>query len=191
MKHILKIATLLIAFTLLPALSASAQEGTTWFGDTADGRWLAGIKYGQATNDDPGYQDADAYTLVLGYQFAREVGVNGSSNLEFEYTDSDEADRNTGFAGDNWDLRSYGLYLTYQTPGTVYFKGKLGLLYSEISSEANNVKLESKDDANIAYGAGVGVVLGANQNINLELDYTASNGDNEISLVNLGGYITF
>ena len=191
MKYIFKLAVLLTAFTLIPALSANAQEGTTWFGDTADGRWLAGIKYGQATNDALGFEDADAYTLVLGYQFARQVGVNGSSNLEFEYTDSDEADRNTGIAGDNWDLRSYGLYLTYQSPGTVYFKGKLGVLYSEISSETNNVKLASSDDANLAYGAGIGVTLGANQNVNLELDYTASSGDNDISLVNLGGYITF
>lgn len=187
----IKVAVLLTAFTLVPALNANAQEGTSWFGDTADGRWLAGIKYGQVSNDEQGFQDADAYTLVLGYQFAREVGVNGSSNLEFEFTDSDEADRNTGFAGDNWDLRAYGLYLTYQSPGTVYFKGKLGVLYSDIRSETNNIKLETEDDANFAYGAGVGVVLGANQNINLELDYTASSGDNDIGLVNLGGYITF
>jgi hypothetical protein len=191
MKYMFRTATLLAAFTLIPALTANAQEGTTWFGDTADGRWLAGIKYGQVANEALGFEDADAYTLVLGYQFAREVGVNGSSNLEFEFTDSDEADRNTGFAGDNWDLRSYGLYLTYQSPGTVYFKGKLGVLYSEISSEANNIKLEATDDASLAYGAGVGIVLGANQNINLELDYTAASGDNDISLVNLGGYITF
>jgi hypothetical protein len=179
------------AMLLWPAISVWAQQGTTWFGDTADGQWLVGIKYGSITNDDPGFEDADAYTLVLGYQFAREVGINGSSSLEFEFTDSDEASRETGIAGDNWDATAYGLYLNYRTPGTIYFKARIGILYSEINSESNNVKLESNSDADIAYGAGLGILLGASQNINLEIDWTGSGGDNDISLVNIGGSIRF
>lgn len=192
MKQFIRITTLLCALAVWSISSVFAQEGTTWFGDSADGQWLAGIKYGQAINDDLGYSDADAYTLVLGYRFAREVGVKGSSNFEFEFTDSYEASRNTGVAGDNWDLRSYGAYLTYQTPGTVYFKARLGLLHSEVRTEApGSFKLSSVRDTNFAYGAGFGLVLGENQNINLELDWTAASGDDDISLVNLGGTVRF
>ena len=186
-QTIITITTLL----LLPVGSVWAQEGTTWFGDTADGQWLAGIKYGQMTNDDPGFENADAWTLVLGYQFARTVGVDGSSSVELEFSDTLEASRNTGIAGDNWDARAYGLYLSYRTPGTIYFKGRVGILWSDIRTESNNIKLTSESEADVALGVGLGILLGATQNINLEIDYTQSGGDHDISLFNVGGSYRF
>ena len=168
-----------------------AQEGTTWFGDTADGQWLAGIKYGSMTNDDPGFQDADAYTLVLGYQFARPVGDNGSSSIELELTDTEEADLNNGISNGFWDATTIGLFITYRTPGTVYFKGKVGLLASDLKAEINEVDVADTSDVAFAYGAGLGVRLGAQQNVNLELEWTGASGEHDLSHVTIGGQILF
>ena len=171
--------------------SASAQEGTTWFGDSADGQWLAGIKYGSMTNDDPGFQDADAYTLVLGYQFARPVGMNGSSSVEFEFTDTDEADINNGISNGAWDATTIAAYITYRTPGTVYFKAKLGLLHSDVKVEINEVDISDGSDVAFGYGAGLGLRLGAEQNINLELEWVGASGEQDLSHITIGGHYLF
>ena len=191
MKFKYQLVSLSAAFLISATTLTHAQSGTTWFGDSSDGQWLAGIKYGQVSNDDFGFRDADTYSIILGYQFARPVNTDGTSTLELEYTDSDEASRDTGISGDEWEFESYGLYLTYRTPGTVYFKGRVGLLNSEITSLSNGINVGTDSDTNFAYGAGFGIVLGENQNVNLELDWTAGSGDNDVSLVNFGGYIRF
>ena len=181
----------MVAGLLLVTHSAIAQEGTTWFGQPADGQWLVGIKAGQITDDDPGRSDADVYSIVIGYQFAREVGTNGTASIEFEYFDSDDANTNSGFPGTTWDARGYGLFFTYRTPGTVYFKARAGLLSSDLREEVGSVRLATSRDTSFAYGAGLGLVLGQKQNVNLELDWTGTSGDNDISLVQLGGLVKF
>ena len=169
----------------------SAQEGTTWFGDTADGQWLAGIKYGSMTNDDPGFSDADAYTLVLGYQFARPIYEQGSASVEFEFTDTDEANINNGINSGRWDATTLAAYIAYRTPGTVYFKGKIGLLHSDVKVEINEVDVSDGSDVAFGYGAGIGLRLGAEQNINLELEWVGASGEQDLSHVTIGGQYLF
>ena len=171
--------------------TAHAQSGTTWFGDTADGQWLMGIKVGSLQNNEPGFSDVDSATLVLGYQFSREVGTDGTSSIELELTDTDDGGLNNGIPNSSWDAQTVGLFLNYRTPGTVYFKGKFGLLSSEISTEANGIGLQDFDDTNFAYGAGFGVLLGAQQNINIEVEYMGTTGDNDLDMFNVGGLIRF
>ena len=177
------------ALLLLPVSMVNAQESTTWFGHSADGQWLVGVKLGKIENNRAGnFDDADNYTLVLGYQFARAIGTDGSATIELELGDSDDADFDSHIFGSQWSVRTAGLFMTYRTPGTVYFKGKVGILHSDL--DFNDV-LPDQDDTNFAIGAGFGILLGAKQNFNLEVEYTGTSGDNDLNIWNLVGLARF
>ena len=187
-----RVFIIIAAMLLLPVAIVSAQEGTTWFGDSADGQWLVGVKFGSVINDDPGFSSADITTLVMGYQFAREVGTNGTASLELEWGESNGAEVNLGIPGADWHVSTFGLFFNYRSPGTVYFKTKVGFLSSDIDVGLGGASgLPNNSDTNFAYGAGFGVILGGQQNFNIELDWTGASGDNDISLVNLGGHFRF
>ncbi len=189
MIKIKRIFPLASALLVLCTFSVQAQEGTTWFGQPADGQWLVGVKLGQVSNNNPGFSNADNTTVVLGYQFAREVGVKGTASIEFEFSESDDALTNSGGFGSKWEVSTFGLFLNYRSPGTVYFKTKLGILTSDIESPTGT--FASRTDSSFAYGAGIGLRLGERQNFNLELDWTGTSGDNDIDIVSLGGTIAF
>lgn len=185
---------IVVATFLLMAISANtaiSQEGTTWFGDSADGQWLVGVKLGSINNDAPGFEDASLTTLVLGYQFSRQVGTDGTASLELEIGKSDDADLNNGLPGSEWEAETLGLFINYRTAGDVYFKVKLGLMSTDIEARTGRLATLDVSDTNFAYGAGFGVILGQRQNINLELDWTGSSGDNDVNLINLGGLVRF
>ncbi|MEA3292047.1 MAG: outer membrane beta-barrel protein [Pseudomonadota bacterium] len=185
---------------LAPALLASglffstASLGATWFGESADGRWLVGLKGGQVQTDTRGYDDTDNWGLTLGYEFSRPIDGTGSASIEFDYlntTGSGDIKSSSEFGLDGeWDMDAYGLYFAYRTPGTVFFKGKLGLLNSKIRSDFGTAN-RSDSDTNFAYGAGLGVRLGMEENINIELDWVGNSGDNDLSFINLGVMLLF
>lgn len=178
------------ALLLLPVSFANAQESTTWFGNSADGQWLVGVKLGQLENNSQSgfFDELENYTLVLGYQFARRVGTNGSASIELDLSESDDADFDSHIAGSQWNARTVGLFIAYRTPGKVYFKGKVGLMYSKLEFDE---ALPKEDDTNVAFGAGFGLLLGARQNMNLELEYTGTSGDNDLDIWNLVGLYRF
>jgi len=68
------------------------------------------------------------------------------------------------------DMYSLGGYVTYRSLGELYIKGRLGLLYEDVT-----VGNDSSDDFGVSAGAGIGFVLGANSNI--ELEYTVLEKD--------------
>jgi hypothetical protein len=180
---------LISAILLLPASTAFAQQSSTWFGNSADGQWLVGVKLGQIENNDAGsFDDLDNYTVVLGYQFARAIGGDGTASIEGEFGDSDDADFASHVPGSQWEARTIGLYMSYRTPGTVYFKGKLGILYSDLGFDD---VLPDQSDTNFAYGGGFGILLGREQNFNIELEWLGTSGDNDLNLLNLVGLARF
>ncbi|MCK5922253.1 MAG: hypothetical protein KAG66_15015, partial [Methylococcales bacterium] len=118
----------IVACSMLLASAASfAQSQTTWFGNVADGQWLAGIKLGVAEPDSNAFQSANTATLVLGYQFSRPIGNGGSASIEFEIGSSEEETVRFVSQGEGeWDVETVSAFFNYRSPGTVYFKAKLG-----------------------------------------------------------------
>ncbi|MFA0811737.1 outer membrane beta-barrel protein [Microbulbifer epialgicus] len=70
------------------------------------------------------------------------------------------------------DMHSLAGYATYRSFGDIYFKGRLGLLYEDITVGRN-----SGDDFGVSVGAGVGFILWGDSNI--ELEYTILEKDVE------------
>ena len=195
MKRISRRATQLsAALCLFGALSTTSfADEPTWFGETADGEWFVGLRAGAAQSGEIAFSDATNAGILLGYQFSRPVGFNGSSSIEFEFTTS-TSDGNIGRNSEfsvpgNWDVDTFAVYFAYRTPGTVYFKGKGGVIKSDI-----NVKLPGQtvgsDDASLALGVGLGLRL-LEDTANVELEFTGASGDNDIDLITLGGTLLF
>ncbi|MDH3466789.1 MAG: outer membrane beta-barrel protein [Gammaproteobacteria bacterium] len=195
MKRISRRATQLsAALCLFGALSTTSfADEPTWFGETADGEWFVGLRAGAAQSGEFAFSDATNAGILLGYQFSRPVGFNGSSSIEFEFTTS-TSDGNIGRNSEfsvpgNWDVDTFAVYFAYRTPGTVYFKGKGGVIKSDI-----NVKLPGQtvgsDDASLALGVGLGLRL-LEDTANVELEFTGASGDNDIDLITLGGTLLF
>ena len=132
--------------------------------------------------------------IVLGYQFSRPAGDRGRSSIEFEFSTSDNADINpSGIRGPGeYDLHTFGVFFNYRSPGTVYFKGKLGLLDSNIDSRFDSGQNVKSNDASIALGLGFGVRLGGNDSRTaLEAEWMSTSGDNDINFYNLGLNVEF
>ncbi len=106
-------------------------------------------------------------------------GLRGSIAVEGEATISlIEGD----LAGAEWDaltLAGYGVYRSQPINGNMYFKGKAGLAYVDISFDSTTYCAapgfcistdRSYDDIGISVGVGLGFKMGARNN--LEIEYT-------------------
>ena len=186
----------LFACSVLLTSSASiADSQTTWFGEVADGQWLAGIKLGAIVPDLQGYDDAATVAaVVIGYQFSRPIGDRGSASIELELGTSDTANissSNPNGPGD-YDIHTAGVYFNYRSPGTVYFKGKVGILDSNIDSRFDSGKRVKSNDASLALGLGFGVHLGGEDGrTTIEAEWLTTSGDNDINYYNLGANFAF
>ena len=186
----------LLAGSLIAVSSMSmADSETTWFGEVADGEWLAGVKLGAIHPQISGYQTAPTAALVLGYQFSRPIGDNGSSSIELELGGSGNADITSaavsGTVGD-FDVSFAGLFFNYRSPGTVYFKGKAGMLGTRINSRTVSGLETTSTDTSFAIGLGAGVRLGGDEGrTSIEAEWVATTGDHDINYYNLGANIEF
>jgi hypothetical protein len=174
------------------ASSAFGAEEATWFGQKASGKWMIGVKGGTVKNGNDEYNDANNGGILLGYQFARPIGFDGSAAIEFEGTstfdDGDYSGPTTFGTAGTWDVDTLALFFAYRTPGTVYFKGRLGGMQSDVTSASAGTTL-SEDDVSLAGSAGLGVKIGEWGNI--ELEWTGDSGDNDIGIISLGGVLQF
>ncbi|MDH3692249.1 MAG: outer membrane beta-barrel protein [Gammaproteobacteria bacterium] len=187
-----RVIAFLLGSSLFSFLLNSASAGeTTWFGQKAAGQWFVGAKVSNVQNGQSGFDgDAGNAGIILGYEFAKAIAYRGKSSIELDITTSfdDGSFRpNIGPSGD-WDVDTVGVFFAYRTPGTVYFKGKLGLLSSDVEVDvgpANN----DQSDTSFAFGAGLGLLLG--ERGNLELEVTGDSGDNDLTIISLGGFVRF
>lgn len=184
---------------LMCSTSYAADEQTTWFGEVADGQWLAGIKLGVveadlASIEGANYDSSEMVTFVFGYQFSRPIGNGGTSSIELELGTTNDSDIGGG-GGINgvgeWDMHTSAVFFNYRTPGTVYFKAKLGFLDSNIDSRFFGNRTIKSDDASFAGGLGFGVRLAGTNNINIEGEWVTTAGDNDVNYFNLGGIVEF
>jgi len=187
-----------ILLTLTLGNFAHAQdkdEGFTWFGQKADGEWMAGIKMSSIQNGRGGYDNASNIGLVLGYQFSRVIGNEGRSSIEFEMSnsfDNGNVSQNAGFgANGDWSKDNLGLYFTYRGTGSVYFMGKLGFLKSEVMTNLDGMARFTEQDTAFSYGMGVGLHLGKEGNFNLEAEFIGATGTNDMNAISIGGVYLF
>jgi hypothetical protein len=189
-----RFSSLLACGLMLTSTIGIAQSQTTWFGEVADGEWLAGIKLGAVAPDIPGFDTAPIASLVIGYQFARPIGDRGTASIELEIGTSQDADINeSGIYGPgNYDVHTAGLFMNYRTAGTVYFKGKVGVLDSNIDARYDSGQNIKFNDAAFALGLGLGVRLGGEDaRTVLEGEWVTASGDNDINYFHLGANIEF
>ena len=176
-------------FGLLLGPVANAQDEGTFFGQDATGTWLLGVKGGVLKSNQSGFDDATNAGVVLGYRFSRAIGgIGGSSSVELEGTTSvSDGDVSNAAGTGDWDGDTGAVYFTYSTPGRVYFKGKLGVMYSKVKT--NIAGTSDQSDTSVAGGAGFGFKM--TENAKLELEYTSGTGDNRVSFGSLGVLFEF
>ena len=186
----LKKSLLVLTVTACPA--AAMAEETTWFGQTADGSWMIGGSIATMQNAATGFSDANMIALRLGYQFSRAVAETGSSSIEFDFATSyDEGDIgiNSDFAlPGTWDADQLAIFFTYRTPGTVFFKGKIGAVQTEVKTNVANTTTSFRDTS-FGYGAGLGYRAGDRGLI--ELEYVGVSGDNDVGTIGVTGAVLF
>lgn len=198
MKHPNSLKILITAFVAVISSAVTSPtfadtESTTWFGEEADGQWLAGIKFGVTENNRNGYNSASGATLVVGYQFSSPIGEGGTASVELELGSSETATIGAGndFGTDGvWSTDTTAIYLTYRSPGTIYFKGKAGILDSNINSEFPLGSVES-NDTNFSYGLGVGYRMGGERDVNIEAEWIGTSGDHDLNKFNVGAHLNF
>ena len=184
----------LLGIGLTASLITHADSQTTWFGEVADGEWLAGIKVGAIDPDIPGYDETPMGTVVLGYQFSRPVGDRGSSSIELElgFSGSEDLGIDSTVGGGEYDVQAAGVYFNYRSPGTVYFKGKIGILDTNIDTQLINGQEFKNNDAALAFGLGAGLRLGGDDGrATLEAEWVSSTGDIDLNMYNFGANIEF
>ncbi len=180
-----------LATLSLSAAAFAAEEGT-FFGQRAQGKWMIGVKVAKVDNGAADFDDATNAGVLLGYEFNRPIGFDGSASLEVEWTtttsDGDIGPQSDFGVPGRWEGDIVALFFAYRTPGTVYFKAKLGGQYSDLDYKigpgSSNV-----DDFSFAFGAGLGFKIGEVGKI--EVEYTGDTGDNDLNIWSLGGILLF
>ena len=136
-------ASALALFAALPAAAADSNFG---------------VKFGQFSVDgdtDPATQVGLVYTWDLAGIF----GIEGEINTSL-------ADGTAG--GTDYGVTQVGAYGVLMTPGPFYFKGKAGLMYTDVDFPGADASTDP------AYGVGVGFEL---LGIVWEVEYTITEAD--------------
>lgn len=197
-----------LSLTLM-SQSAFAQLNTVdtsgpFFGKHANGKWLIGVKAGKIDNnaiDINGevIDDADALGIVLGYEFAKPIGIGGSSTIELEYISGDETESLNDFV--SYETEMLNLFFTYRSPGLLYFKFKLGLSYSNVDArglfdanfqpesdldslnDTRFVNINSRQDVGLAGGIGLGFRI---QDFGtIEIEHVSDSSENDLNLTTI------
>jgi len=168
------------------AFAAERDHGGTFFGKNAPGKWIIGLKVANIDPNEDEVQDADGLGIVLGYEFARSIGGGGSSTFELEYIDGDDEGAGDFF---EYDANILNAFFTYRSAGTLYFKLKAGLTYSDVS--VNSILGEEFDNEDVALAAGIGLGYRVLDYGVIELDYSQDSGDNELGIFGINGLLEF
>ena len=140
---------------------------------TAHAEFLFGVKTGSMMVDVEG-ASASSDPSNRGFMLGYELGVLvGDLALEAEFTRSGSAGE---VAGQDLEVDTNAIYLTYTTPGPIYFKARGGLMDASVDAGPF-----SEDESGESFGLGVGFSLGL---LRLEAEYTAI--DDDIDFVSVG-----
>lgn len=164
----------------------AADNGGTFFGKEAPGKWIIGLKAANIDPNVPSINDADAGGIVLGYHFARPVGGNGSSTIEFEYISGDEAGIDDTFV---YEADVINAFFTYRTAGDLYLKLKAGVSYADIAIKSLGDPDIDFDD--VAFAAGIGLGYHVGDLGVLELEYQTDTGTADLGIFSLNALLEF
>lgn len=179
-------ASILIASLGVSSTTLAADSSGPFFGKEAPGKWIIGIKAGQIDPNIKSVNNADTVGLVLGYEFARAVGGNGSSTFELEYLTGDESGFNRSYV---YEADVINAFFTYRGPGDLYLKVKAGVSYADILfSSLLDPNLEF-DDVSIAGGIGIGYRVG-DYGV-LELEYQTDTGTADLGIIAVNALLEF
>jgi hypothetical protein len=151
----------------------------------AAGPFYFGAKGGFVDVDGRGYDGAFNVGVVGGYTFLE--NRNGSFAAEGELTlslvDGDIA------GGGEWDITTLGVFAVYRTPQDVYFKGKAGIMRSDVDTTVGNASVRGSD-TELAVGVGLGFKLG--RTAHLEIEYTLSEVKNaDVDFLSVSFHLPF
>ncbi|VAW67586.1 hypothetical protein MNBD_GAMMA10-3379 [hydrothermal vent metagenome] len=146
------------------------------------GAFYAGAALGLLEPDLGGdFEVANTYAIVLGY----DLGLSSAPGLSIELLLGASAETDS-FATepefpDTYTTSYLGLYGVFRSSGSIYFKGRLGLIKvnfeDDLYTQAVDGSFEFDEtdkfsDSGLSYGAGVG--LKAGERFSVELEYTRS-----------------
>lgn len=179
----------LICFVIaIFSLNATAQETPdgSFFGKRAAGKWIIGVKAGKIDANNEFIDDADAFGIVLGYEFDKAIGnFGGRSSFELEYLTGDE----TAIDGlGSYEADVLNAFFTYRSAGSLYYKLKVGLSYSDVTLITPFENIEN-EDVSIAGGIGLGYRIGDYGQI--ELEYSQDAGDNDLGTYGVNALLKF
>ncbi len=194
-----RILSLVLLGLACPQLSFAAEpsKNGTFFGHSADGKWIIGAKIANVDPNIAEVSDADGKGIVLGYEFARPVGDNGSSTVELEYITTDATPLSLFDPDTTYESDIVNLFFTYRTAGRVYFKVKAGLSYSDRT--INNAPLGLLTDSGevlfggeeVALAAGLGFGLRINEYGVIEVEYSQDASDLDTGILGVNAFLQF
>lgn len=131
--------------------------------------FYVGVKGGLMMSDLDEMDDAVNGGLVLGYAFVDDEHV-GSFAVEAEYTNTiSKGDVSILGADGEWEVETLALYGVYRSPGTIYVKGKIGVLNEDVSIDVGGIEAAESDTGG-SLGIGGGIRIG--DRTSLEIEYT-------------------
>ena len=142
----------------------------------ADTQPYFGVKAGLMMPDANGFDDAFNIGGVVGVPVTElrraASGIAGTISVEGELTLTlIEGDVNGSpfFGNGDWDVWTLGGFGVYRSPASnnLYFKGKLGLVHSDIDVSVAGVS-GSGSDTELAIGFGLGYKLGGRSSLEFE-----------------------
>lgn len=159
---------LVFVITLLYINPVKAEDSTTYFGIKA-GKMdpdlsLPFVKLSSVTN----------IGFIIGRNF-------NNFAFEGEITNTVSDNDNKYSFQPEWDIRTVAAYGAYRTQGSPFLKGKVGLLYEDISI-SNTWTTAGGSDSGLSAGIGVGFKIG--EKTRVELEYTIIEAD--VNFVSLG-----
>ena len=166
---------------------AADPNSGEFFGNNAPGKWIIGGKIAKVDLNGPEVKDADAVGIVLGYEFARAIGnLDGSSTIELEYISGDATIDSLGLS---YDVNVANLYFTYRSAGTLYYKLKGGLSYTDFAFNETQFGQSEFEDVSVAFGVGLGYRVGDLGVV--ELEYSADTGDSDVGILAVNALLEF
>ena len=105
------------------------------------------------------------------------LGVSSENKqlaLEAEFTNSVNSGTLQGFSDINIDIQTVSLYGVFRTHGSIYLKGRIGVISEAVTMSSSVISVEA-DESGTSLGAGLGFKVGSNNNI--EIEYTIIEAD--------------
>ncbi len=138
----------------------------------ADNQPYFGVKAGLMDPDSSGLDAAVNIGGVIGLAVTdldkSKAGLSGSIAIEGELTITlIDGDVNAGGSNADWDVWTIGGFGVFRSPpsNNLYFKGKLGLVHSDVDSSFGG----SDSDTDLALGLGLGYKLAGRSNLEFEI----------------------